>query len=244
TYSDLEAMDESGALDSERQWLLEAPTNTPPPPPPTGQPEDAPREAPGDGAHDGVALDDGAIDNGALDDAAEADDASSDPPAAPEAPAEPRSERPPAKGRGLARIVGYAMLAAASAAGGYFGWQAWRSAAAPGEGPGPSPADVAPASPPAPSAAPVERSPFSLGRTYERILDAGTEVNAGEGLLMVEGGDEGPTEVLRGDVSLGTAPLSVALPEGRHALVFRREGAEKLRYVFVRAGETRVVRAE
>ena len=146
----------------------------------------------------------------------------------------------------MARTVGYALLAAASAAGGYFGWQAWRAQAplaVPGaEGAATSAAPSEPSAVGAP--APVERRPFSLGRTFEGLLDAGVDVEAGQGLLMVEVGDEGPTEVLRDDVSLGTAPVSVALPEGRHALVFRRQGAEKIRYVFVRAGETRVVRAE
>ena len=58
-------------------------------------------------------------------------------------------------------------------------------------------------------------------------------------------GKAGVLEVLLRDGNderaLGEAPVRVALPEGRHRLVFRRGEREQFRYLFVGAGQSRVV---
>jgi hypothetical protein len=61
-----------------------------------------------------------------------------------------------------------------------------------------------------------------------READSGEEVE-----VLLRDGDE--------DRELGTAPVSLALPEGRHRLLFRRGEREQFRYLYVGAGQTRVV---
>jgi hypothetical protein len=69
-------------------------------------------------------------------------------------------------------------------------------------------------------------------------------------LLQVEAAAEGEVEValgLRGEGrlrDLGGAPLTIPLDEGQYEIVFRSSAGDQVRYLFVRAGQTRVVRPD
>lgn len=80
---------------------------------------------------------------------------------------------------------------------------------------------------------------LSFGESRPGTNDSGIEVASGQGVLQVEGGD---VQIDIGQRSLGSPPVSVALPEGRHELAIRRGGRTSFRFVHVRAGHTRTVR--
>jgi hypothetical protein len=85
---------------------------------------------------------------------------------------------------------------------------------------------------------------LSYGETIPRIEPGPVSVAEGEGLLVVELPASGvPTEVQIGERELGNTPVRLALPEGRHELVFRRGDETSYRYLYLRAGQTRVVQA-
>ena len=70
----------------------------------------------------------------------------------------------------------------------------------------------------------------------------GVDVADDEGLLVVRFDADGtPPSVRIGDRDLGLAPTAVALPAGRHEVVFRRSGQTRFRYLVIRRGQTRIV---
>ncbi len=105
--------------------------------------------------------------------------------------------------------------------------------------------DEGPASPAPPTAdEDVPPEELSFGRTLDHVEEgAGVEVGAGEGLLVVEPGAGREVEVSVGERELGAPPVRVALPAGRHELVFRRGEETSYRYLYIRAGQTRIVDA-
>jgi hypothetical protein len=67
-------------------------------------------------------------------------------------------------------------------------------------------------------------------------------VGEDQGLFVVDytGTDQAPS--LRvGDRDLGQPPIAVALPAGRHEVTLRHQDNSSLRYMILRAGETRIV---
>ena len=88
----------------------------------------------------------------------------------------------------------------------------------------------------------------SSGGDFGRVLpfidrSRGIDVDADQGLLVVEVGEGAPTatQIRVGARSLGRAPLAIALPEGRHEIVFRQGKQRRFRYLVIRRGETRIV---
>jgi CheY-like chemotaxis protein len=72
--------------------------------------------------------------------------------------------------------------------------------------------------------------------------DRKVEVGENEGLLVIEfDSDEPAPEVRIGDRRPGRPPLSIALPEGRHEVVFKRRERSSYRYVLIRPGQTRII---
>jgi len=176
---------------------------------------------------------------------------------APREEAVPEPEPEPKEGGSVVRTV---LILGLCGAVGYFGWSYFhqRNEATPDTTPEEAEVDepeVQPEEPPPPTPLPPPRMAPSLaevlshGATVEGI-EGEEEVGATDGLLVVRepvdgvetrvalGRDDGPSR------ELGTAPLRRVLPEGRHQLIYRRGADEKFRYVFVRAGQTRVVTPE
>lgn len=92
-------------------------------------------------------------------------------------------------------------------------------------------------------------SELSFGETLPSIVDPQVPVAEGQGLLVIEASESTVHVALRrrGEErarELGEAPAQVALDEGQYELVFRSEAGESVRFLFVRAGQTRVVRPE
>jgi hypothetical protein len=102
-----------------------------------------------------------------------------------------------------------------------------------------------PAVPPSPTVLSpgVTERDVGFGRVLPYIDQSrGTAVREGEGLLVVEVNPEGSKARIRiGDRDLGTAPVSAALPAGRHEVIFQRGDESSFRYLVIRAGETRIV---
>lgn len=159
--------------------------------------------------------------------------------------------------RGGLGVVGWLMAIALCAVVGFFGWQAYKAQQSAGSDPDPEVLPVEPEEPevtpeepdevePEEPASNAEAAGLGFGETVDEVLDRGVEVGEGEGLLVVEAPDSGdPVEVMLRDGDdereLGEAPLSIALPEGRHRLLFRRGEREQFRYLYVGAGQSRVV---
>ncbi|MAQ18620.1 MAG: hypothetical protein CMN30_27970 [Sandaracinus sp.] len=178
------------------------------------------------------------------------------PAAAKKAPslAEPAAEP---EGGGMGAVAWLFVIALCGVVG-YFGFNLWKSSQVvdepvePAELPVAEPeepttpaAPVAPEEPEEPASA-AEAAGLGFGETVDEVMEVGVPVAEGEGLLVVEAADSGETvEVLLRDGNderaLGEAPVRVALPEGRHRLVFRRGEREQFRYLFVGAGQSRVV---
>ena len=95
--------------------------------------------------------------------------------------------------------------------------------------------------------APSQVAGLAFGETLDGIATEGeVPVGEGEGLLVVralEAGDDVRVILLeeQGERDLGVAPVSVALPEGRHRIVFRRGDREQFRYLYIGAGQSRIV---
>ncbi len=175
--------------------------------------------------------------------------------------ASPSSASKPSEG-GLG-VVGWTLVFALLATVAFFGWRAVRGGSDRDPTPTPEPTtrEGATSEPEATSDSAVEdteavpepdpgdRPELSFGRSVTRVLDAGVPVAEGEGLLWVQEGEvETTVTVQRRDgeaepQSLGNAPVAINLPEGEYEVVFRNSG-ERRRFVFLRAGHTRVVRPE
>ncbi len=180
-----------------------------------------------------------------------------EPPAA-LAPAAEEDEEDEASG-GLG-VLGWLMAAALCAVVGFFGWKAYQAQQAadgtvvepeelpvadPGVDPVEPPALAEPEEPEEP-ASNAEAAGLGFGETVDEVLDRDVQVAEGEGLLVVEESDAGETVEIflrdgENERELGSAPLSIALPEGRHRLLFRRGEREQFRYLYVGAGQSRVV---
>ena len=102
-----------------------------------------------------------------------------------------------------------------------------------------------PASEPDPPVAPND---LAFGTTVDHLLDVDVEVAEGEGLLVVRAPTDGSEVrvIIGGEPprDLGPAPVSIGLPEGDHEVVFRIGDDERYRYIYLRAGQTRVVRPD
>lgn len=98
--------------------------------------------------------------------------------------------------------------------------------------------------PPDPAVAelPAERD-VGFGRVLPYIDQSrNTPVPDGQGLLVVEANPEVPNGRVRvGGRDLGVAPISSALPAGRHEVIFQRGDDSSFRYLVIRGGETRIV---
>ena len=155
-------------------------------------------------------------------------------------------------------VVGWLLLIALCGVVGYFGYNFWRAHQVSDRAP--EPAQLPLAEPEVPSeperteevdevsepASAAEAAGLGFGETVDEVLAVGVEVGEGEGLLVVQAADSGEAvEVLLRDAgderALGEAPVRIALPEGRHRLLFRRGEREQFRYLFVGQGQTRVV---
>ncbi|MBC7174253.1 MAG: hypothetical protein H5U40_17545, partial [Polyangiaceae bacterium] len=97
----------------------------------------------------------------------------------------------------------------------------------------------------APPAHVVEGAAWLYGRSLPMIVSEQAAVGEGQGLLRVEaeGALEG-VQLLVGERSVGAPPLDIALDEGLHELAFRSGDQLRYRYVFIRAGESRIVPAQ
>ncbi|RLB51712.1 MAG: hypothetical protein DRJ42_16345 [Deltaproteobacteria bacterium] len=120
-----------------------------------------------------------------------------------------------------------------------------------------APSPAAPESPAAPAraadggAAPAPRQAaavtarpdeLSYGRTLDSVdAGPGVRVGANQGLLVIEAGEGRRPQVFIGTRSLGRVPVHEVLSEGRHELRFRRGDEDSFRFVYVRAGQTRIV---
>ncbi|MCB9636319.1 MAG: response regulator [Sandaracinus sp.] len=175
------------------------------------------------------------------------------------------AETPPAESGGMG-LGGWALLVILFGVAGYFGWRALREpergapdprasdgpAPVVTEAPSPEPAPTEAASPETPEEPEepeeTEASELSFGRTLPSI-ETDLEVAEGQGLLQVEAA-EGEVEVAlrrRGEErlrELGGPPVSLPLDEGQYEIVFRSSAGETVRFLFVRAGQTRVVRPD
>jgi hypothetical protein len=111
------------------------------------------------------------------------------------------------------------------------------------EAPDERPDETAP--PDVPDPGDVAPQELSYGETIPGIDPAaGVTVGEGEGLVVIEAPEHGVApEVQIGARELGNAPTRLALPAGRHELIFERGEETSYRYLYVRAGETRVIRA-
>ncbi len=90
----------------------------------------------------------------------------------------------------------------------------------------------------------ADGEPKLYGRSVPTIVSDRTAVAAGQGLLRIEA--DAPmqdVEVLVGDRGVGAPPLDIALDEGLHELAFRSGDQLRYRYVFIRAGQSRIVPA-
>jgi hypothetical protein len=90
--------------------------------------------------------------------------------------------------------------------------------------------------------APPRPEELAFGETIAGV-DAGPNlrVGRGQGLLVIEAGQGAAPEVFIGSRSLGRVPIREALDEGRYELRYERGDEESYRFVFVRAGQTRVI---
>ena len=117
------------------------------------------------------------------------------------------------------------------------------------EGSTTSPSETRDPDAPASHTADETSSELSFGRTVPSLVDPQVTVAEGQGLLVVEA-SESPVQVAlrRRDEpryrELGAAPVTLALDEGQYELVFRSDAGESVRFLFVRAGQTRIVRPE
>jgi len=116
------------------------------------------------------------------------------------------------------------------------------SPAAPSAAPVPAAAAAATPSEPAVVEVPAERD-VGFGRVLPYIDQSrNTPVPDGQGLLVVEANAEVPNARVRvGGRDLGVAPISSALPPGRHEVIFQRGDDSSFRYLVIRGGETRIV---
>jgi CheY-like chemotaxis protein len=110
--------------------------------------------------------------------------------------------------------------------------------------PPPEPAEPSTAEP-----ASNEASELSFGRTVPTLVDPQVAVAEGQGLLVIEASEQAVQIALRRrdeerPRELGAPPVTLALEEGQYELVFRSEAGESVRFLFVRAGQTRIVRPE
>ncbi|HJL06686.1 MAG TPA: response regulator [Polyangiaceae bacterium LLY-WYZ-15_(1-7)] len=245
----------------EPEELLHAPTNPPPAPPGLDEEPEKVAAAPETAGEKAAA-------KKPAKERADGKAASKEP--APKAPkpveekaapkAEPAAPRPAAEAEpGGLGFAGWLVLLVVFGVVGYFGWRAFRTPAPPVEGPAPEAESAAPDAGAASAAAEaaegaeeveeaVPENALSFGEALPRIVDAGVAVGEAEGLLLVQESPTGvPTEVAvraedeEDERELGPAPVGAPLAEGQYELVFRQGDAERFRYVFVRAGETRVV---
>jgi hypothetical protein len=155
--------------------------------------------------------------------------------------------------------VRLAITHAALVAIGFLGWRALQpralqdsrehGVAAVASAPRPQPASAASdgrssAAPAAPAAEPAAGATGNgLGRTLPFIDHSrNVAVGADQGLLVVEydGGSGAPRVSVAGR-DLGSAPLAIALPAGRHELTLKSGDATRVRYFLLRAGETQIV---
>jgi hypothetical protein len=90
--------------------------------------------------------------------------------------------------------------------------------------------------------APPRPEELRFGETIASV-DAGPNlrVGRGQGLLVIEAGQGSAPEVFIGSRSLGRVPIREALDEGRYELRYERGDEESYRFVYVRAGQTRVI---
>ena len=102
-----------------------------------------------------------------------------------------------------------------------------------------------PTPPEVPDPGDVPPQELSYGLTIPGIDPAaGVTVGEGEGLLVIEAPEHGVAPAVQiGAREVGDAPTRLALPAGRHELIFRRGEETSYRYLYVRAGETRVIRS-
>jgi CheY-like chemotaxis protein len=94
-----------------------------------------------------------------------------------------------------------------------------------------------------------EASELSFGRTVPTLVDPQVAVAEGQGLLVIEASEQAVQIALRRRDEerareLGAPPVTLALDEGQYELVFRSDAGESVRFLFVRAGQTRIVRPE
>lgn len=116
--------------------------------------------------------------------------------------------------------------------------------------------DAPPTAPSEPAAdlSSAEASELSFGRTVPTLVDPQVAVAEGQGLLVIEAAESPssgqPVQIAlrRRDEErpreLGAPPVTLALDEGQYELVFRSDAGESVRFLFVRAGQTRIVRPE
>jgi hypothetical protein len=83
---------------------------------------------------------------------------------------------------------------------------------------------------------------LAFGETLPHV-DAGPNLRVGrdQGVLVIEAGEGPAPEVFVGGVNLGRVPVRRAMDEGRYELRYRRGDEESYRFVYVRAGQTRVI---
>ncbi len=86
------------------------------------------------------------------------------------------------------------------------------------------------------------REELEFGETIDGV-DAGPNLRVGsdQGLLVIEAGEGPAPEVFVGARSLGRVPIREAVDEGRYELRYERGDEESYRFVYVRAGQTRVI---
>jgi len=91
----------------------------------------------------------------------------------------------------------------------------------------------------------LDKEGFKFGRSLPFIDQSrNVRVREGQGLLIVEYDSPVDAPLVKiGNRNLGRAPIDVALPAGRHELIFDRYGETSYRYVVVNAGKTLIVKA-
>ncbi|MFO0695562.1 MAG: response regulator [Polyangiales bacterium] len=181
-------------------------------------------------------------------------------PAPAKAPAAKPAATPATGGRSAMSYLGYGVLLAALAGGGYFvvknvlghGRGTSRTASAPTASETRSPASTeAPAARPGPAAAPAATLavdgplpdvPALYGRLEPAVTGAGVPVPDGQGALVVEAPGAGPAPAVSiGARALGAAPARVALAPGRYVVTLRVDDEERIRIADVEAGKTRIL---
>jgi CheY-like chemotaxis protein len=165
---------------------------------------------------------------------------------------EPRADRPSTEFdwqlRAMSRILGAGFLALLAGTIALIVWQHTKVSPAPKAPPGPEVEAPEPVidTPPADAAPRIEQRVPPRGAIFEfsgvlrPTLDPKLGAGPGQGVLELSGPPE--VRVVVDGIERGSLPLALVVDEGRHAVRYVREDRFTVRFYYVKAGATRVLR--